>query len=632
MRQNRQRVFGLLAAVVIGISLLAGGCSGIPFFHPGEARYSLPAAVQVLKCYTGESYFDCLDLKNGRVLLTGYQYNEADQSSTSRFMIVDPIKDAVIATSELPGQIQPVCAAASDKIIVEDGIKQCYYLLDDTLAVERTLEVPRFNGAFNSNGTAYYYVENSLLFVMDLSDGTSRYIPLPHDLRFTMLDGCDPQTGYLYGGVQTDGVNIYMVFDPKAGELRYLGKDLDASPFGDTFTGCYYDADMEVAYYRGNFGSDQLQYLLPESGTTSHQYFVQNSPYFISEPTIGEQTDSPDKTILYREKDGKMLGAVPESGEAADINNISYLPAENWLLGWQTAEDHSRIVVIDPEQLNFDTPLATREETLPALVDESLYSVIPASPEIPEIASDLADHRKIADGMEKKYGVSILLANQCAPFTDRLNWSFTTTEEEFSREWLDRSLAVLDKALAAYPAGFFSEFRTAGDMGGIRFLLTGAISPEGYPRVGFEGQKREWYNVVVDITSMEETNTYHHEIWHAMEERLTNGGCTCFNWEEWDEHLNPEGFGYSIDYYLNGADPGHVLYVNGRPEGKDPYFVDLYGASHGTEDRARLYEAVMSPEVYDSGKVLSSPHLAEKFRIMTEAIRTVWDAPDWWSK
>lgn len=632
MKRNRLRIFSLLAAILIGISLLGSGCTGT--ILPGkkeEKSPKLPAAVRVLDCCTEVGYFDCLDLGNGQVLLTGYRYDETEQNCTARFMIIDPIKDAVIATSELSGQIQPVYAPASDRIIIEDTVEHCYYLLDDTLSVVKTLEVPRASGAFTADGTAYYYVENSLLFITDLSDGTTRHIPLPHDLRFNMLDGCDPQTGYLYGGAQTDGVDVYMVFDPKTEELRYLGKDYSVSPFGDTFTGNFYDADKAV-YYCGNFKSNKLQYLLSEPSISSWHYFIPNSPYFIStavdsDAAVGEQPETPDKTILYREKDGQVLGAVLEPAETVGINNVSYLPAEGWLLGWQMVEDRSRPIVIDPAQLNFDTPLATREENLPALVDESLCSGISMPSTIPEIVPDLADYRKIADGMEEKYGVSILIANQCAPFANWFDNPFVTTDDDFNREWLGRSLAVLDEALAMYSEGFFTKFRSACDMGGIRFLLTGPISAEDFPHGGFEIQKREWYNVVLDITSVEINPSYHHEIWHAIEERLVNGGCTCFNWEEWNEPLNPEGFGYSIDYYLNGIDPGHVLYT--YPQGKDPYFVDLYATSSPLEDRARLYEAIMSPEAYESERVISYPHLAEKFRIMTDAIRKVWDGSDW---
>ena len=58
------------------------------------------------------------------------------------------------------------------------------------------------------------------------------------------------------------------------------------------------------------------------------------------------------------------------------------------------------------------------------------------------------------------------------------------------------------------------------------------------------------------------------------------------------------------------------------------YFVDTYGAINEDEDRARLFESVMSDANYDID-FDAAPHLKEKLNFYVECIRAVFDTTGW---
>ena len=56
--------------------------------------------------------------------------------------------------------------------------------------------------------------------------------------------------------------------------------------------------------------------------------------------------------------------------------------------------------------------------------------------------------------------------------------------------------------------------------------------------------------------------------------------------------------------------------------------MDPYGKTKGQEDRARLMEYVMCTD-WDAEQMMEHPVLKSKLRLLTDAIREVFDTDDW---
>ena len=132
------------------------------------------------------------------------------------------------------------------------------------------------------------------------------------------------------------------------------------------------------------------------------------------------------------------------------------------------------------------------------------------------------------------------------------------------------------------------------------------------------------YALAIDITSDALERTVHHELWHAIEMRLSTDS---FDHPQWAA-INPQGFTY-YGHYDSGY--GTLTADTFAEKGSDCCFVDAYSKINGTEDRARLMENVMST---DATQLLQSQALRQKLQIMSKAIRdhfntNGWDTPYW---
>ena len=122
----------------------------------------------------------------------------------------------------------------------------------------------------------------------------------------------------------------------------------------------------------------------------------------------------------------------------------------------------------------------------------------------------------------------------------------------------------IDDCFSVYPGGFFNQFRCGEAEKGLRILLANRILVEGSTMAGVTTVQDGYYNIFLGIGTFNNLNV-HHELWHAMEFRITWDNQEAFaNWAD----LNPVGFNYDENYFLED------IWTYAAP--KDDYFVRGY--------------------------------------------------------
>lgn len=202
-----------------------------------------------------------------------------------------------------------------------------------------------------------------------------------------------------------------------------------------------------------------------------------------------------------------------------------------------------------------------------------------------QYVSEAEESRAIADEMEQRFGVTILLGDECLNVL-HLN-SFSIGNQAPARSLLHNMLGIndtvnelkkLENALSQYPVELFQYIKDDNAPNGLRFFIVDQIV-ENNPdmnSVGYTTCEGGFYNIVLGYRFFE-TGTVHHEIWHAMERFITARYPGAFL--IWDS-LNPPGFQYCNDFTRTDYE-------------YDPdYFVRDYGTVNAAEDRATVAEAV----------------------------------------
>lgn len=231
-----------------------------------------------------------------------------------------------------------------------------------------------------------------------------------------------------------------------------------------------------------------------------------------------------------------------------------------------------------------------------------------------------ADHefdtaREIANFMETHYDVSILIGAECKEIT---TGGFTIGDNPQGRTPFMNMLGLysyaeeiqkIDDAFSIYPPEFFDKFSCSEAPKGLRILLADQILYEGQSMAGVTTVGDGYYNVFLGVGSFREMNV-HHEIWHAMEFRITAERPDAF--DRWND-LNPPGFQYSEDYVSQD------IWEQAAP--KDEWFVRGYSVIDEMEDRATVIEALLQ---YDEGWWKERPHIEDKLNYLLEATEPVF--------
>lgn len=565
-----------------------------------------------------KTFPDLLSLGDGIVLASRNYYSAEHNGIINSMELIDIYNDTVIASILNDSTREPILQRFPDgTILTADPRSGCMYVYDSRLSLQDSFSVPQTNGFFSYDRSNYYFVENDVLYRMDVATGNRGRMVLEKDLRLEQLISIHPTEDLLLARVHCSPYTTdyaLALISVKTGKLRLLTDDLEYLWLtGDTFYGVKTNATVYGydVYYGTLSGSDIKCVTTDVLGGDTCSYSVLPGSHLLlrrKAPDVGEWN-----TTIYDLANGGTTVDMKKYGFADALFNAIYLRDEQLIMGLRKNGFFFDPVLIDPKVLTYEECLSPETVEWGDLVEYDTADRYWNEPELPDA---LREVRSKADTIEKTYGVTILMGPQV---TDSCTYSGYTVQISEDVAQIQAALAELEKALALYPGDFLEQFRNGANEGGLYFCLTGAIESD-LETVGFAKLNRWRYNLALDITAGDLGKTIHHEIWHAIEMRVSTDS---FSTKKWNS-CNPNGFAYYGKYDKGYLDLTRWTYTGGS--GASSYFVDPYARINGREDRARIMEYVMTT---DATEMMRASALREKLQIMSDAIRRHFDTDGW---
>ena len=220
--------------------------------------------------------------------------------------------------------------------------------------------------------------------------------------------------------------------------------------------------------------------------------------------------------------------------------------------------------------------------------------------------------------IESRYHVSVLMGEECMSVPTGGFELQVTPEDPSLFQWLCHGenqytevLRGLDRALSAYPDGFFRNFRSADGDSRLQFLIGDRIVRSGQTYGGMTVSNAAGHSsVFLAANAADIEASVHRALWYVMEARILFKAPTALN--DW-QNLNPEGFAYEEEESI-------------LPEATmDPeeWFVSEEARQNEKEDRASVFEAYMTG---DSVRWDIRPHLRAKLDFLLVRIQGVFKA------
>lgn len=248
------------------------------------------------------------------------------------------------------------------------------------------------------------------------------------------------------------------------------------------------------------------------------------------------------------------------------------------------------------------------------------------------------ENNELATKLGNTYGVKLYIREEVVRFFPDFAVN-ALYDEDTTKE----ALLEVEKILSRFPKKFFKELNY-GEIEGVEIYLCGRLvqgSDYGIESPGgFALQFKNKQMIVLDATmpSSIET-TLCHEIMHAIDSRLDykvfqKNQLSYDIFDDWNK-LNPKGYDYKYGY----VDADGVEYNamnNSKYTSADEksfenvnniYFIDYYANTYPTEDRARIFEALMSAE-NELPYEFKSKNLQKKAKYLCKMIRKAMDCID----
>lgn len=608
-RGIRGRITAALLAALCLLALLPG-CGA------GEKR----EAVRQLQCTRPEALSALRDAGGGQVLLVWADY---EQERTT-VQLLDAEKDALVREVTLEGVWD-----VKEQSFTDGGTALCdretntWKFLDRALAEKGEFAAENVDGFFSGDGGSYYFLRSHVLFCQSVGSGEVSRVALSPELRFSELTAFDAGSGRLAAQFLRSPYSTECgtaVLTPETGEIDLLQKER----YQVSFSGeemCLLHFDEEEMGYSALYGDGETFRFADAAllSDTEGLYAIPGGPYLMGV--------APGQSVLYSVGADVARCALTDSGVEGEMYSCCWLKEARLLVGAVYQEGAFRLYAIDPAGLDFRTEAESAPAEMDAVVDktaaEDYWSAEVGLP----VAENMQEARQYADVLEQRYGVRILLSNQCreaAALSDRAITLSDTMTPEAEVEGVRSMLEAMSRAFALYPKGFLAQFRDSAREGGLCFLLVAHIDSD-FGVVGLTYENSDWEYIALDVESLYVPDgTICHEIWHATENKILTEDYTAFDWDAWNA-LNPEGFQYYGDATMQDpAQPG-TLYTSPIEEVR---FVDSYGCVAATEDRARIMEFFMAHDE-EAAQLIRSPYIRQKLQWMSDAVRKCFDTSGW---
>ena len=333
-------------------------------------------------------------------------------------------------------------------------------------------------------------------------------------------------------------------------------------------------------------------------------------------PMMVKNNISPDNRFIIIDDDNNRAYLYEENGRYISRCSVSENPKAFYGADFVWCEElggyfYLDIVLDDYIKLFFwDTQVLTTGENFSFEKSEKTSTDAGVSQNTQQRAREISE----------KYGVEILIGNQCDPegYMDYI-WEQTWDEEGINM-WLD----YLDECLGVYPENFLSQL-CYGSIQVIQIQLVTDLRPVNALEyesgvAAFVDAQADRHYMVIDVT-YNNKGTVFHEISHIIDGRLEWDTelreNAIFSEEKWLS-LQPEGFDYAYTY--GQMDESMYSYTS------TGYFVYDYSLRFPTEDRATMMEEAMMN--YTVTFELNT-HLYDKMDYYSKCIRDAFDTTGW---
>ena len=241
----------------------------------------------------------------------------------------------------------------------------------------------------------------------------------------------------------------------------------------------------------------------------------------------------------------------------------------------------------------------------------------------PWFTADDPDHtglslcRDYAQRLSEEYGMEVLIWKEAAAAAP---WDYAFTEEHRYPVILSQ-LQTLEDCLTRYPKEVLEETAACFDSLTVCLVqsITGTAGSSSLTTAtGIQFLNGSDAYVVLAAGEHMEQALYH-ELFHVMETLLLSRSSALDRWNE----LNPAGFSYDLDHAVN-AQRNSGVYL----EKQTRAFVDTYSMSYPKEDRARIFEYAMLP---DMEHLFTPKTMQSKLKAVCDGIRTAYGLTEYTS-
>lgn len=500
-------------------------------------------------------------------------------------------------------------------------------------------------GYFSENGCRIYYLDKNKICMYNPEDGSVSNVKPYNKMLITGINGVFTDMDNIdyvsVSGIGTDLKSYNGIFRTDTGEFIYLNRYTGVSDYFETTSGNgiiwevnsedtegknwnVYLPDDKGCSIRYNGEAPEVSFKVLDNGDIF--FYVYNGEYV--EMTLFDGYNYECKGITRLDAvtmfEDAVNGYVVCQVEPVYLNDnelmivLSDGNSGNYYFDWDITKNSGYDINIE---------MYNAEEGFPAvaavaeLYDPELF--VPG-----KLSDELLPLNDRAKAIEDKYNIKISIGEECSNILGGYAIRPLTCYDDVAN-----ALNILDEELSKYPDGFIEQIRYE-NLDTIHFYiasdLIGTSSGNLETAGGFQMEIGNEALIVVDFNYFDiAKSTIHHEFGHCIDDILVyNGGIDEKIWDTYNPVSVTGGSIYTdtYDMFGNYGDEIYAYGTNGE-DYENSYFVDTYSMTYPSEDRARIWENIMSDEGYVDWS--RTPHLTAKLNYYAECIRQNFDSTGW---
>ncbi len=505
-----------------------------------------------------------------------------------------------------------------------------------------------------ADGKRFYYITNKKIYVLNGENKVEKEVLGNASYLADCVNGVvtdDAGNDFvIFSGMAADYNDYTFILNVSTGDISRVFKmengyfEVTKNTYVETYLGDFYPtkwlmgSSREKAYdfiWTG-FSADIFPYTM-NNGDKLFKYGTDSTMYLFlydfatgklkgsTSFHVGELESKGNLDEFFGEDSTDLLAYIAYDPVYIDENTVliqlTNYENENFFIKWNLA--------LDEEEVNHMVVEEHKMGSLPSIdisqLDNPLYA--PG-----DLSDSLKPLRMRADKLEEKYGVEIYIGEECSNI-----FGGYTVAPLTEYNGVESALKMLEEEMNKYPDNFFEQFEYSW-VEGLEIYLAGTLKGIQGDVLEYAGGFKTIYDsnivLVLDCNDYGVESIFHHELCHAIEEKIVDASYSqekpMFHDDKWNS-FNPFADMYTYTYSEYGFSKYHEFTYESKlyhGDIADAYFVDTYAMTYPTEDRARLFESVMTDELYciDFGE---ASNLMKKINYYAKCIRDVFDTTGW---